>query len=771
MRNTASRHAASICAFDALESRALLSASFEFVGIDYGEGGPMLLQQGAGIIADDGSVTGSVMAVGAAGAVTTMPTTYDKAELGPAGRFTMTARLGLPPLADRAGSSPFNSLGYPAGFHSARYATEAGMRELDAFMIEQAPDFGAWNGTWELRRLVLTADGTRIEAGSLTFIVSDASTPVAVEWSESGGAPVRKAVASFSSEGIVTLESGERLMMAHDFNNRANGTFLLVSELGNSDGEVSIAVGSAIRLFSAHSSANFFGVYRASVLTSGPLGAALFGAASTAQPAAVQVVIDLADDGAMTMYECRAYDQGDRTPVLSGTWRMSVLPFDTDRFGTERVLLEDTVTRVTASFLATIDFGFVAQSVVSLDDRPREEIFGVMATYMPLWTERYGSTITVGIDAGGRPVVYQTRQVAEDVPDPWYSIDLISAVGGKTVREVTLVSQHPGADDLVCMIAGVAQDGDAVVWERDWRGKWTFRDLTEELAADGAEPIAPLTGTIFSTTMNDWRNVAYTGLKADVPIIAARNVAGEIGIYQPELSQHEYARTRWQFVKVQPYGEDVPEFISRPVGYGTAWGGMNIASLDQNGHLQVAWWAPGLRDWYVSDLSEIAGTPALAGSVTVYTTQWAAIHVNAISADGRLVVTWWAPALGGTWYANDLTTDSGGPAVAASRELAFFGNGLNLNLVAYDTQGNIVVYWWHPGAPGWLIGDLTVSVPTDERPLRITGADASALSGRIRQNVYGTAAEGGLLRLYWESDARDEWRIQNLTDIAIMLPA
>ncbi len=777
-RNRPSARSFRPASLEPLEPRSLLSSNFAFVAIGQGGGASPELQWGEGSFNDDGTVTGTYTFATATTDAQTQALPYDHASFLPGGRFNVTPAPGSPALTAQVGLNPLTTQGYALGALSVEYDTLFGPARTDGFLTQQFEGFSNWAGGYNFRALRITAAGRQIISGSVSFNTIADQNPLEVTWTIDGEAPVTKSISNLGPRGKVTLATGEVIFLTHPGENATGNSVALIADLDRTDGQILIGIGAGEPLFSYGDSAGVSGLYRGLAIADGTLGRTLLGA--TAEGAA-PFVLDLTYDGTFKLYEAKAYDAGQRTPVTTGTWRVSRFS-DSPTFEPDRLLLTQQGSGATLVLAVTPDQQWTFETARVADGTPVEEIVGAMRMFRPLQAEQGPEGITVNLE-NGRPVVYQiSYHDTNSTAYTWYSLDLIDRAGGKPLSTVQIVAQEQSNHEHV--IAGIATDGDVLVWERDYRGVWIFRNLTETLAGQGAVRIAS-DGVVYSGLAYQVR-ASSTG-NLPVLYIAGRSITGDLVSYAVGSTVDDYGTQAWTFTNVSqtqlaPYGETAPAWTSSVIGYGTTWGGQNIAGLDASGQIIVAWTAPGLSRWYVNNLSQNAGTPALAGSLMAYVTGWSAIHVNGLTLDGHLVSTWWAPANIGTWYANDLTSQFSGPVLPQQRpndavnNLVYFaGAGGSLNIVAYDNAENAVVYWWFPGAPGWLVANLTGSVPINERPHELIGADtfrgyADNQSLSTRQNIYGHDDTGKLVRLYWEEGGPDVWRAQNITDVAVALP-
>ncbi len=757
-------------AAEPLEKRTLLAADFAFVGISGGVEQETELLWGEGTLADNGVVTGSLMRVAFGQLVEADTLPFNEITLGPGGAMTVTAAPGEPALTGQAGGNPFSALGYGLGFLSTDYSTTFGAAGTDLWMIEKrGPLPGDWTREFEFRAVRITAGGMDVVEGAFTFLLDTAQQPTAVSWEIAGEAAVEKDIVSISDDGKVVLDSGEVIFITTNADNETLSTIALVADLNSFDGEILAGIGGAGTTFNLGNSSQYLdGLYRGMGVSEGA-GAEFLGGEG-ANP----FVLDLHHDGTFRLYDAFEYDQGGRDAVTTGTWRVSQSSeFPTYAFN--RVLLTSGATGNVAVFAVQEDFTLVGESVRDGDGTVLAQLAAGARTFLPLDHEILANVITVDLDDQGRPILYHLSYTGTPgEADVWYSLDLIARAGGKPLMTVEILETD--ASTSTHIVAGVATDGHAVTWERDVRGHWIFRDLTDEFAGEGATPIVADAAV--------YRGVRLTHERL---YIAGTQASGDLVSYEPVGARDEFGVERWAFTNVTleelaPFGESTPEWQPGTVtGFGTNWGALNIVGLNVVGQIVAAWTAPGADRWFVNNLSDIAGTVPLAGGLMTYVTDWNAIHINGISPDGRLIVTWWAPSNGSLWYSDDLTARFNGPFLpptlaggAPNTPIFFEGVDGALNVAAIDTNGDAVVYWWPIGAPEWRTGNLTASVPDAERPARLTGAATHpAVNFEIelatQQSVFGLDDQGDLVRLYWDDHLPDQW-FEDIAGTAVELP-
>lgn len=281
-------------------------------------------------------------------------------------------------------------------------------------------------------------------------------------------------------------------------------------------------------------------------------------------------------------------------------------------------------------------------------------------------------------------------------------------------------------------------------------GSSVDRGLTVFTLADGRPAIAGLRDE--GSAVMWWEDAANQNGSVDV----------SIGVWEfANLSRAHIEAGR---------GLVAPVFASNLVGFATAWGGMNIAGIDENGRLQALWWAPGIGDyWTVSDLSESAGAPVLSGNLSGFVSSWNGMQYTAADAEGSTLAVWWAPGME-SWAATDLTAAiPGAPRLDAATAVSLITPWGAQHIFGTDAaSGAAVVYWWAPGMDAWAAATLDVAagreVSTGGRPLSAHVSPA----GEIRVGGFRDAgADDAPLLLAW-SPSSPQWALEDLLAAAFV---
>lgn len=308
--------------------------------------------------------------------------------------------------------------------------------------------------------------------------------------------------------------------------------------------------------------------------------------------------------------------------------------------------------------------------------------------------------------------------------------------------------------DGLTYAAVATTDGLVLLTRSSDRAVWTSRSLTSEIA--GAEEIAG--------------DISAFATRGNVVYITGYTDSGDLVVYR-QTGDGAAGAYEWEFVnltddELSPRGLETPRFAGSITAFVTAWNALNITGLDEGGRVMAVWTTPTMDGWRSSDLSAIAGTPGMTGSLAVFLTPWGAINLAGTSENGNLTVTWWTPGMG-SWVVSDFNGLFGGPTLEQNTVTAFVTPWGALNVAGRDDRGDLVVYWWAPGFreggdDRWRVTNLSNQISGADQP-------AGPIHGLVTRsgqiNLFGTNSINDVIRYYWES-GEDIWRMENLTHTA-----
>ena len=689
----------------------------------------------------------------ATGAVTGDPRFADVTGLGPPaspfwGTFTDSANGGfvasyLSPhtgFDNEWGARFFDSDGYTAGWYTGYDDGSPPTAFGFSMLVERPSDAtitdiqGAWvYSLFQFDGLSLTG---RDYAGA--FTVGGSSFTV-VATSITGAPPViasHQIIAS-DAEGEYETNNGLHMFLS------ADKSLMLVVDARSGDGRQSIGV--AYRADVAASVTSVAGDFRTTTVTDA------FATQQGVEPID-ESLLRLRDDGTFAFLDLTDYDAGVITETDTGTYTIAggVITLDAPGVGTVSFTITDNGRNLIPTRL---DIGALSNPV---------NMFG-LATRIPGTGPVDSTILDVALPhraSDGTPQVFERR-----TDGSWVKVDLL-AITGNNVIDASKVTQVESFTDRVSgrLVVAVVADSDLWVFTRTGAGFWSSRNLSDQLNAQ------PITSNI--TFVQD----LGTDLDAstdDRTTIAAIDAFGDLVFFNQTGATDGFGDPVFSYTNLSdsvlgPGGYATPFFADDIVSYTQSWNGRNVAGLDASGDIWSIWTAPGLGGaWRVSNLSQITGAPPLAGGLAPYVQPWGGTNLAALNIAGEVLVTWWAPGLGGTWYTNNFTTQFNGPNFAAGSTTSWVFSWGGSNIGGLDeSTGEVVFFWWAPfqNPDTWRVARLTEPLPPSlPRPV---GAMRSFVTDDDQANVYGSGAGNELIRLSWEPGDTN-WTIENISSLAM----
>lgn len=278
-----------------------------------------------------------------------------------------------------------------------------------------------------------------------------------------------------------------------------------------------------------------------------------------------------------------------------------------------------------------------------------------------------------------------------------------------------------------------------------------------------------------ATAITGPSTVFQSGPEGDVNVVGV-NDAGEVVRYYQTGGQTN-GQADWAFMNITatqltPYGIETPEFASNLVSYVSEWGGLHVAGLDSAGQVNAVWWAPGAAHWSASNVSAEAESPPFMVDVglTAYATPWGGLNLAGLDEQGHVIVQWWSPQLGaGNWETTDLTETYGGPALGQAGLTSFVLPWGALNVAGVTPEGELVNYWWMPGFDQWIVTSIQDAAADPDAP-RLTGAMMGVGAPDGVASIIGGSANGDMIRYFWEPGDGGTWSSENVTEIATPRP-
>lgn len=777
---------------ECLESRRVFSVAFAFAGIQYpaSEGGIAAVVFGEGTRAEDGSVTGTQRRVTATGESGSGAIDIATMMFDGHGGMMLTDVGGVGSVAPFGADFRMTS-GYPIGFFSSLPGVTAGdTGKVDRFFIEKRDYALVWTFSYRLNITRLTTEGMGNATLDVTFEFEHAldtpwpvSNPIGVKLSYDGGAAVQRGIVSITDDGVMTLDSGEMMAFSNNSNpyevepiyrefvHAASATDVLYVDMNADDGVVAVGVGSVHQ--GGRLAGAVGGVYRGSIIAdSATLRTYLGAIPSMAGNISVEFVLVLSESGGYEFYRPEDYAATNKTVLRTGTWTLS---------GTSDITLTDPDRAVTISFRASSSRAWTAW-LASENGGDAENITGVLSRFAGTLAEKYGEAREVFVDSAGHAQVFMwIADLKGNSPgEVWTRVDLTERAGGRQLRS-SHITVHPmtlvaTATPYTEIVSGIDVLGHVVIYERSG-GNWRLRDLTEEL---GVAEIGQ-DSTIFDVWKFDATH-QYDGIHSSVlgqhqiPVVYGKDVEGHHVLFKPEDGYNNDTRQAWERVNLSQSladgGVGEPDFTGGSItGFTSPWGSINVIGLDASGQVEALWTSPGFG-WYVNNLTSAAGsTLSMRGGLAPYFTTWHALNVPGLDDQGHVEVLWWTPQTG-RWIASDLTETYSLAPMAANQERVVSISNYDYRAMAiggFDTEGHVVMYWWVVGQDGWQARDV---VDDDAGSLAFEHLIKGDVRGRTAlfttdQSVWGTDENGDIVRTRWHDSAPDEWRFENVTELAI----
>lgn len=352
-----------------------------------------------------------------------------------------------------------------------------------------------------------------------------------------------------------------------------------------------------------------------------------------------------------------------------------------------------------------------------------------------------GRTGYAFLNAALRPVF-----AVRNTDGTWESIDILSVAGGLDAS--SRVVSWTDTRDGVTYVAATSNTG-LLLFTQRIDGTWSARNLSAELN----KPVITGPLTVFVET----NGRAH---------IAGLNRQGKLLDYRMLAQSNDDGSARWAFQNVsnthlRARGKPMPSLQGELVSFVTTNNTWNIAALDRQGRIQLFFKQRNLR-WDVQNVSAVAGTPALVGTLTAYQLPDRSISIIGAAANGNLWRTGVAP--GGEWtsenisrgLANNRKPRAGGVTSVVNADGVPHIAGLN-------AAGRIVLYRFNANNGRWVVTvpSNLAGGPNLAGPLTLmTGADGTSLS------IAGQDANGHVIRFAWS--AGGGWSFE---DVSVALAA
>lgn len=721
---------ANLC--DRLEPRQLMAA-FASVGLDFDPTGPHLnsgLYAVEGNIASDGGATGDMYFATTSGRQKSAGLPYSSITRLADGRFVRSPNRGYRGVPTETNGAQFLTADkFAAGWWFGQYGSSHS-NDLE-FTVERATNstITDLSGSWRFSLITANLNTDHYINGSGTLDV----TGSLLKWNvDRGDVP-------YNVSTITTANSDGRFVSAQQeyFYLSADKKTLLFVDMNRADGIAYVGV--AVRIDTAVTSQTMSGKgYFLAWLWSQTNGNDF-----STEANARQTFLELEPDGDYKIYDLDLWDDGNRDEYLEkGFWSVSsgILTLDQDKSDefTKLVIVNNGANVLMLSEGLSGD----PDATLALGTS------AVVPKPPPTSPQQY---LTVSaLDANGRPAVFELG-----VDGIWRVTDLLTKPGGPQLlaTPVSWIDQK----DFKLYAAGISNSG-VILYTQDYEGGWSYRNLTTESTGQ-------VITSALQTMVSPDKLVTITGLDADGNVLR---------YYQDGTKLANPADYKFLFANISTgdldsQGLATPAFVGKLVSYATSWGGLNIAGLDAAGNIWSVWWAPGLAKWTVSNLTEITGAAKLTGGLTVYLTSWSGINIAGLDADSHLQVAWWVPSFGGDWKQSDLSAETAGGTATkfrASTVTSYVSSWDGLNIAGIDDfTGELRVFWWAPARvnDGWAITSLSSAVPAGSPAITRDTTGSVGLDNSL--NVFGYTATSQFIRYYWLPGGN--WSTTNLTTTAV----
>lgn len=218
---------------------------------------------------------------------------------------------------------------------------------------------------------------------------------------------------------------------------------------------------------------------------------------------------------------------------------------------------------------------------------------------------------------------------------------------------------------------------------------WGYANLQDQLAQQGQT--TPAFEDELVSYVTPWNGLNIAGLDAEGDIHTVWWAPGETLWHTDNLSDLTGAPV---------YTGPLSTFVS-------FWGSINLVGTDATGDVITTWWAPDTT-WHTSNLTDTFNGPQLERrSISSYVTPWGALNVAGINQAGHIVIYWWAPDTQ-TWTVSPITEQISGVTLPEGRLMGVSSDAGPINLTGTAANGDILRYFWTPSTDTWAMQNLTV---------------------------------------------------------------
>lgn len=249
-------------------------------------------------------------------------------------------------------------------------------------------------------------------------------------------------------------------------------------------------------------------------------------------------------------------------------------------------------------------------------------------------------------------------------------------------------------------IAGLAADGDLLMYRQGTAGAngfaFEFVNVADVYLRPHNMPMPQFVGPLVSyVTPWNGQNVAGLNASGQIEVIWTSNA----------LNGH------WVHSNLSTI-TGAPPFHGGLTVYQTRWKGINIVGIDDDGRVITTWWVPRFGGlWVTSDLTDVADGPGLQDdSVVAFHTPDGGLNIAGLNADGEIVLYWWLPNTDNKWHIRDITVGDNPlierPIGPLRAQVASDGT---VSLFGLTAEGKLVRTWWEPflDVDDWRLQNVT----------------------------------------------------------------
>lgn len=358
-----------------------------------------------------------------------------------------------------------------------------------------------------------------------------------------------------------------------------------------------------------------------------------------------------------------------------------------------------------------------------------------------------GKLVTFYLDAGMQPQarIYNPSNGQTTTQD----ISAIAMFTGRVNDMVAFTYYDPGLRTVFTDLAVTDDRGNLWLFVGILdSGSWAVRNLTAELGVPG------ITGDLTYYTPS-WGTLHISGIDARGHSVNY--------YYQPGSG------SGWAFADLtdaiggQPFTRGLAGFVTpwSTITSGEVNDALNIAGLNDDGHIIVYYWAPGYS-WSSFNMTTTFNGLALTGQLGAFVTSWGAMNIVGQTEAGAIYAYWWSPVLGpGNWQTVDLSATSGQGPVAGAVETTFSDDG-GLNMFGVEEDGDLIIIRWTPTNQVWTATNITTASGGPKVRFPVAG---SAVGNFLQVAARETQEQGDTLALFRLNITAGTWTPETTTII------